>query len=356
MSRERLPPAQISDFRSRLLAWYDAHARDLPWRRTRDPYAVWVSEIMLQQTRVAAVLDHYARFLERFPSVVALALAPEEDVLSIWSGLGYYRRARMLHRAARVVAAEHRGAVPQTAAGLRTLPGIGEYTSAAIASISFREPVAVVDGNVERVLMRVAALPAKPGAALDASIRMLAAKLVAPERPGDFNQAMMELGAVVCLPRNPLCLECPVQRLCRTRGEHESAPRKKMIRRDVTYALITRARAAGLEVLLEQRPADLSLMPGMWELPEIADAAGRELEPLLTVRHAITTTNYVASILKAPAGSLELLRHRERAQMWVQSHMLSELPLTGLARKVLRRLRILPEAAVIRSSGSDAAD
>lgn len=346
MTRERLSPAQISDFRSRLLAWYDQHARDLPWRRTRDPYAVWVSEIMLQQTRVAAVLDHYARFLERFPSVVALALAPEDEVLSLWSGLGYYRRARMLHRAARTVAAEHQGSIPNTAAGLRALPGIGGYTSAAIASIAFSEPVAVVDGNVERVLTRVAELAPKAGAAsmsapMSAVIERLAARLVPSERPGDFNQAMMELGATTCLPRNPLCPECPVEPLCRTRGEHPTPPRKKMLRRDSAYALAVREMLASPELLLEQRPSTASLMPGMWELPEMESPAGSEL--LLTVRHAITNTNYTASVLRLAPQSTHLLLHQDRAHMWVRAEQLLDLPLTGLARKVLKRMRLLPE-------------
>src|SRR5450631_4129692 len=156
MAPEQLSTAKAASFRKRLLAWFDVHKRDLPWRRTDNPYKIWVSEIMLQQTRVAAVLDHYAEFLRRFPTVVGLANAPEPDVLAVWSGLGYYRRARMLHSGAKVVVSDHAGTLPRTSVGLRKLPGIGEYTSAAIASIAFGESVAAVDGNVERVLTRVA--------------------------------------------------------------------------------------------------------------------------------------------------------------------------------------------------------
>src|ERR1700728_1314562 len=181
-------PVAIRKFQWELLAWFDAHARDLPWRRTADPYRIWISEIMLQQTRVTAVLDYYSRFLSLFPTVFALALAKEPAVLAAWSGLGYYRRAKMMHRAAQVVVQEHHGALPTTAAELRKLPGIGEYTSSAIASIAFGEPVAVVDGNVERVLLRVFPEPekAKTPTAQTKWLRNRAAGLVDPERPGDF--------------------------------------------------------------------------------------------------------------------------------------------------------------------------
>src|SRR5271154_6317647 len=154
MNRSSFTPAQTREFRTNLLAWFDIHKRDLPWRRTRDPYAIWVSEIMLQQTRVAAVLEHYARWMARFPTVEALAMASEDDVLTVWSGLGYYRRARFLHRGAKKIVAEHEGSLPRSAAELRLLPGIGAYTAAAISSIAFGEAAAVVDGNVERVLLR----------------------------------------------------------------------------------------------------------------------------------------------------------------------------------------------------------
>src|SRR5271163_1899557 len=231
------PPAAIRKFQRELLAWYDTHARDLPWRQSADPYRIWVSEIMLQQTRVAAVLDYYARFLTLFPSVSALAQAEEPDVLAAWSGLGYYRRAKLMHKAAKVVVKDHHGAIPRTAEQLRKLPGIGEYTSSAIASIAFGEPVAVVDGNVERVLLRVFPEnlePAAPAAEMK-RCRERATTLLDTRRPGDFNQAMMELGATVCLPQRPLCLHCPVQSFCSTRGEHQAAPRKKMRAREIAY-------------------------------------------------------------------------------------------------------------------------
>ncbi|RRA47943.1 A/G-specific adenine glycosylase [Acidipila sp. EB88] len=365
-----------------LLRWFEEHKRDLPWRRTRDPYAIWVSEIMLQQTRVAAVLDHYARWMERFPSVAALAAAEEAEVLTLWSGLGYYRRARMLHRAAQVVAAEHGGVVPGTAAGLRALPGIGEYTSAAIASIAFEEAVAVVDGNVERVVTRLAGLveavfatvlvaehqgngvrtrdaaPLPKGAArasrgeaaagaaagrktegtaagLARAIRAGATALLVQGRAGDSNQAMMELGATVCLPRAPLCLHCPVQPWCRTRGEHMAEPRKKLVARSVAYALVVRGTDPVREVLLRQRPAGASLMAGMWELPELNEVP-LEGEVVLQVKHAITVTNYAVRVVRL-GQRLALAEER-----WVLGREVAGLPLTGLARKVLKRLGLWP--------------
>lgn len=326
-----------------LLAWFDEHKRDLPWRRTRDPYAIWVSEIMLQQTRVAAVLEHYARWMERFASVAALAAAQESEVLAMWSGLGYYRRARMLHRAAQVVVAEHAGALPRTSAELRRLPGIGAYTSAAIASIAFGECVAVVDGNVERIVTRILA-PArletsehveKRPAILAQSIRDGAEALLSAERPGDANQAMMELGATVCLPKAPLCLHCPVQPWCRTRGEHVALARKPLVAREAAYALAVRKN--GAELLLRQRPKDASLMAGMWELPELpAVPPGADI--VLRLRHAITVTNYAVSIVRTGSRALTPI---ERAR-WFPVAALPELPLTGLTRKVLRRLNLWP--------------
>ncbi|HEY0796258.1 MAG TPA: A/G-specific adenine glycosylase, partial [Acidisarcina sp.] len=249
------------DFRARSLAWFDAHARDLPWRRTLDPYAIWVSEIMLQQTRVAAVIDRYSAFLARFPTISTLAAATEAEVLTLWSGLGYYRRARMMHRAARVVVDQHAELLPSTAAALTLLPGIGSYTSAAIASIAFSEAVAVVDGNVNRVVMRLMGWgeDGTPAAAQEARIQQRATELLDATRPGDFNQAMMELGATICLPRAPLCLQCPVFDYCLTRGEHATTPRAAMRSEKITYALVRREhfkRGHGRQeqVLLEQRP------------------------------------------------------------------------------------------------------
>jgi A/G-specific adenine glycosylase len=338
------PPAAVRKFQRKLLAWYDTHARDLPWRQSADPYRIWVSEIMLQQTRVAAVLDYYARFLTLFPSVTALAQAEERDVLAAWSGLGYYRRAKLMHKAAKVVIMDHRGAIPRTAEELRKLPGIGEYTSSAIASIAFGEPVAVVDGNVERVLLRVFPDDEKPLTAASQIkwLRNRAADVLDTQRPGDFNQAMMELGATVCLPQRPLCLHCPVQQFCTTRGEHQAAPPKKMRNRSIAYALLRRHRAGAVQVMLEQRSTSASLMPGMWELPEVAmlDTDTERVE--LTVRHSITITNYQVRVLRFAEQEASLrFPLGENMRQWTASSELSTLPLTGLTRKVLQRLQIM---------------
>ena len=315
--RQQIP----SDFRVRLLAWYDAHARDLPWRKSRDPYRVWLSEIMLQQTRVAAVIEHYHEFLRRFPTVQKLAAARESSVLAAWSGLGYYRRARMLHAAAKVIARELHGKFPHTAEGWRELPGVGRYTAAAIASIAFDEPVAVVDGNVERVLQRL------EGRRLSGSRAWQVAEgLLDRTRPGDFNQAMMELGATVCMPRAPTCLTCPIVEMCATRGELDGvAQPSRQKKREIHYALNCR----DSQVLLVRRPARASLMPGMWELPEI-EAPVDHAKPTFTVKHSITTTDYTVRVWNAaPINGT-------RGE-WIPVSGLARLPLTGLARKILRR-------------------
>src|SRR5579883_242572 len=326
---ETIAPAQQRQFRHSLLAWFDAHARDLPWRRTDDPYAIWVSEIMLQQTRVNAVLDHYARFLARFPTVKALAQAEEPEVLAVWSGLGYYRRARMLLKAAKVVADELAGAIPKSAEELKKLPGIGAYTSAAIASIAFGEPVAAVDGNVERVVMRLTANG-------NGAVSETAQELLDRSCPGNFNQAMMELGATVCLPKNPLCLQCVVQKLCRTRGEHPVAPKKAALRKHVCYAFVKR----GEEVLLEQRPHDASLMAGMWELPQLNGTVPEKDRLLMSTTHSITVTNYSVDVFHLSADELYMLPE-DHTRRWTKTDALPETPLTGLARKILKRLGML---------------
>lgn len=202
--------------RTALLGWYRRHRRDLPWRRTRDPYAILVSEFMLQQTRVAVVADRWRRFLDRFPTVEALAAAPEDDVLALWSGLGYYRRARNLQAAARTVRERHGGRLPADPAALRELPGVGAYTAAAVASIAFDRPAALVDGNVARVLARWFRLRGDPrDGATARRLQRLATELVPRDgTAGEWNQALMELGALVCVPRGPRCAECPVVAWC----------------------------------------------------------------------------------------------------------------------------------------------
>jgi A/G-specific adenine glycosylase len=302
---------------------------------------------MLQQTRVAVVVDRYRAFLERFPTLETLALAPEEEVLALWSGLGYYRRARMLHKAAQFVASQLNGVLPGSSAELRSLPGIGAYTAAAIASIAFGETVAVVDGNVERVLCRLTGWEAgRPGeAALRRRIESLADRLVDPVNPGDFNQAMMELGATVCLPRNPQCLLCPLAAGCKTRGEHKTAPRPRMLSREVGYALAVRtgkqAGNASREVLLEQRPLSQTVMPGLWELPVLRDPHIPDLELRLAVRHAIMQVNYYVRIRTVFEDDADAMTVTGGERRWVPLGEASGMALTGLARKVLTRAHLL---------------
>jgi A/G-specific adenine glycosylase len=319
------PASDERQFRKRILAWYDRHRRNLPWRANRDPYRVWLSEIMLQQTRVAAVIEHYQEFLRRFPTVKKLAAAREAGVLAAWSGLGYYRRARMMHAAAKAVAREYKGKFPTTAEAWLALPGVGRYTAAAIASIAFDEPAAAVDGNVERVLQRVSGKRVAGETLWQAADHLLDAK-----RPGDFNQAMMELGALVCTPRAPACLTCPVVELCVTRGE--MAPRAKPERqkkREIHYALDRRDG----EVFLIRRPPDASLMPGMWELPELPGTKGRS-NPSFTLRHSITVTDYTVRVWHATAPS-------GVEGKWIPQKRMGQVALTGLAQKILKKVEVL---------------
>jgi len=378
------------ELRSQLLTWYRANQRSLPWRATRDPYAIWVSEIMLQQTRASVVAEHYRSFMERFPTLSSLAEAADQDVLAQWSGLGYYNRARFLHKAARFVVNELKGELPKTAVELRTLPGIGVYTAAAIASIAHGEPVAVVDGNVERVLARLVGLELTGKSAQRRQIEVLANFFVDIESPGDFNQAMMELGATVCLPRNPSCALCPIVTHCLIRGEHTSPPRPRMTSKEVGYALVTRLRyepvqrvegngdalseatdeaigeamelkqakppkpsrrkkpAASLdtflhrEILLEQRPETQTVMPGLWELPSLIRSSVPDEELQMALRHAIMQVNYYVHIRSVLEPEVDSLTVNGGERRWVRVGELSTMALTGLARKVLKRAHLIP--------------
>jgi len=291
-----------------LLHWYDRHARDLPWRigpaaRRRgerpDPYRVWLSEVMLQQTTVAAVQGYYRRFTDRWPDVAALAAAEDAEVMAEWAGLGYYARARNLLKCARAVVADHGGRFPETADGLRTLPGIGPYTAAAVAAIAFDEAATVVDGNVERVVARLHAVET-PLPAAKPDLTRLAAALTPTRRPGCFAQAMMDLGATVCTPKSPACGICPLIHACRARTEGIAAdlPRKapkaaKPVRQGIAYV----ARRADGAWLVETRP-ETGLLGGMLGFPttDWAEAAPAEAPPLAAdwtdpgaeVRHTFT--------------------------------------------------------------------
>lgn len=314
-----LHPRTSVRFREKLLLWYDHAQRKLPWRGETDPYRVLVSEVMLQQTRVAVVIERYRAFLKQFPTAQRLARAREDSVLAAWSGLGYYRRARSLHAAAKE--AVRNGGFPATASALTQLPGIGRYTAAAVASIAFGEPVAVVDGNVKRVLDRLTGRELS-----EADYWETAQALLAKQRPGDFNQAMMELGAMICLAGQPRCRECPVLQLCVSRGptaRKAEKPRKKAM---LNYVLF----ANNSSVYLQQRTPDASLMPGMWELP-LTGSVTKGRKPLLRLKHSITVTDYQVNVYAAG-------KRIPRAGRWVPVKSAGRLPLTGLARKILRKI------------------
>ena len=255
-------------FRSRLLAWFDEHARDLPWRRDPSPYETLVSEVMLQQTRVETVIPYYERWLARFPDLRALADAPEDDVLRAWEGLGYYSRARNLHGAARAVRERFAGELPSSYDALRELRGVGDYTAGAVASIAFGEAQPAVDGNVKRVLARLFDLEdPRP-----ADVRARAAALVDPERPGDFNQALMELGATICTPRSPACDDCPVEPHClaRARGTVALRPAPRKRAAVPSFDLLTIVAIDERDRVLLRRRPPTGLLANLWEFPSIA--------------------------------------------------------------------------------------
>lgn len=269
------PPPDIHPLTHMLLTWYAAHRRDLPWRRTDDPYLIWVSEVMLQQTQVVTVIPYYERFTARFPTIYDLAAADLDEVLSLWQGLGYYARAHNLHAAARIVCAEYGGRVPDDAIAFRALPGIGEYMVAAVLSIAYGHDLAAIDGNVVRVLCRLFDYEGDPTRAEGRrTLRRYADELLPPGRAGDYNQAMMEHGAVTCVPRGPLCSDCPIASFClaRERGVQEQRPvpraRRRVPHRHLVAALCERE---GRLLLVRRRPK--GLLGGLWELPtgEVGD-------------------------------------------------------------------------------------
>jgi A/G-specific adenine glycosylase len=347
--------------RGALLAWYRAQRRDLPWRRTRDPWAIWVSETMLQQTRVEAVIPYWERFLARFPHPGALADADLDDLLGLWSGLGYYTRARNLKRAAEQVVARFAGRVPDDLDALRSLPGVGRYTAGAVASIAYDRPAAIVDGNVARVLARVLGLR-EPIESAPVSARLWeeAEALAAGEAPGDLNQALMELGALVCVPRAPRCDACPVSRECdaRAAGDADALPRRAPKRpRKQVHAVAALVRRSG-RALAVRRPAH-GLLGGLWELPggEVASAraAGPDaLAAILRERLGLAVTAV------EPAGRLEVeFTHRRLrlrlfrcaaepgrvrraawdAHRWVSDVELDALPLGTVGKRALATAR-----------------
>lgn len=331
----------------RLLAWYRRHGRDLPWRRTKDPYRIWVSEIMLQQTRVEAVIPYYERFLDRFPSVAALARAAEADVLERWAGLGYYRRARQLQAAARQIVERYGGVFPSDHAAIRDLPGIGDYTSAAIAGIAFGLPHAALDGNVMRVMARLGndgrdISQAKTRKALQSAAQRWIEALPASDY-ADFNQATIELGATVCTARSPACLVCPLASDClaRREGTQGRLPYKGARQRVEKLAMVVAIVEKRGSFLMRQRPAFEEIMPGFWELPQYAgirleDASLEDLgiglqEKIGEFKHAITFRSYHGHVYLGA-----LIGERPQEYRWINRNRLDSLPLTTITKKALR--------------------
>jgi A/G-specific adenine glycosylase len=337
-----------SDLRRALLAWYDTHARDLPWRRTRDPYAIWVSEVMLQQTRVDTVVPYYERFLARFPDVHTLAEAPEDDVLSHWSGLGYYRRARLLHAGAKKVREAHQGVVPKDPGARRKLPGIGRYTAGAIGSIAYDLPEPIVDGNVARVLSRLLVIDTPLGdKRTEAVLWEEASRLADGERPGALNQALMELGATVCTPSSPRCDACPVQVWCKARaeGRQERLPIAAPKKAPKAVALVALA-ARDEDGAWWLTRGEGSLFGGLWS-PPMWEGKGRASAHELSEAHGLAgelsarRRTLVKHVLTHRALSIEVYalgaaRGTERdALRRVSASSLPTLGISTLTRKIL---------------------
>ena len=320
-------------FRRTLLNWYAERRRDLPWRESVDFYRVWLSETMLQQTRVEAVIPYYQRFLLRFPTVHALAQATEESVLAEWSGLGYYSRARNMHTAARQMAAE---GTPASYEQVRALPGVGPYTAGAVASIALALPHAAVDGNVMRVLSRLLADGAEI-AAPPTRLRFtaIAEELVDRRRPGDFNQALMELGATVCVPRNPICGSCPVVKFCTARaaGLEQQLPVKKTraATREVRLHLVVLERAGS--VFLVQRTAAERRLAGFWELPAKESLPRVKAREKASFTHQIVNDRFRITVWSARTEQLPEGR-------WIPIAELNTLPVSTTAKKALQALGI----------------
>ena len=351
---DRAAPVDPARLRRRLLAWYDRHGRDLPWRRRPTPYRIWISEVMLVQTQVDVMLPYYRRFLRRFPSCRALARADLDAVLRLWAGLGYYARARHLHAAARLVWTRRRGRLPRDVEGLRALPGIGPYMAAAIASMAFGVPVPAIDGNVRRVITRLHDLDQPTPRTLEAH----AAPLVRGRRPGDVNQALMDLAAGICGPRRPRCPDCPLVRACRAHRRGTAAQRPGRLpaparpHHDVAVGWIRRRG----RLLLVRRPAE-GLLGGLWELPGarrddgeslpatvrrgVQDRVGLAVTPggvLLALDHGYSHFRITLHVLDCPAPRGRAARRGCADLAWVAPAELDAHPLSAVHRRAVAAL------------------
>jgi A/G-specific adenine glycosylase len=350
----KIPGKQVPDFRRHLLAWFAARKRDLPWRRTSDPYRIWISEIMLQQTRVAAVIPYYKQFVAKFPSVRALARARTETVLGRWAGLGYYSRARNLHRAAKEILALHGGRFPRDYEATLALPGIGRYTAAAVLSIAYGQPLAVLDGNVARVLARIGAVQGDLRApAVWRELETTAQNLLAVQAAGDWNQAMMELGAMVCTPKSPRCELCPVAKWCRARklGIADQLPAKRIKRatHHVTLAAAVILDSRGQTLLVRHNNGDGALFSRMWQFPAVETTGNAAAEltrylhtnfeftldgnftPLKASRHFVTFRNIRLEPFMIRVARLPRIKGARTATLG----RLGNLPISNATRKIV---------------------
>ncbi len=344
-----MSPAHFVAIRRRIVGWYQKHSRDLPWRRTSDPYAIWISETMLQQTQVSTVLSYYDRFMKAFPSVRALHRAPIDKVLAHWSGLGYYRRAENLKRSARILIARHRGLLPDDYHTLRALPGVGEYTAGALLSIAFCRRYPAVDGNARRVLARVFSL------SREKSIHDTARKLLPRSNAGRFNQGLMELGSLLCTPRQPRCAECPLEKLCAARlSGHRATPRPakkipKVFRVTWPMAIVRRDG----KLLLRRRQTG-GMLGRLWELPggekhkrsPVGKFFAAQLPGLILasvharhlgeIAHSITRRRIRAPIFLIDVASMAELRPNGKQWRWVTPAALARYPTSSMTRKALQ--------------------
>lgn len=351
----------MNEIAAKLLRWYSKHARPLPWRLDNDPYHVWVSEIMLQQTRVETVIPYYRRWMERFPTLASLARADQQEVLKVWEGLGYYSRARNLHRAARLIMRDHQGIIPETAPELMRLPGIGRSTAGAIASISFHRDEPILDGNVKRVLARLLNFE-KPvnEPASQKELWQKADAFLPRGRAGLFNQALMELGETICLPRNPLCPQCPLKKVCVSleQGLQNQRPLRKVKpgipHYEVTAAVIRRNE----KILLTRRPEG-KLLAGMWEFPGGKLEAGenliaglqRELREELNIRvevkdcigiypHGYTHFTVRVHAFECRITCGRLLPREGQALVWLSPHEFEDFPMGKVDRLIARQVAL----------------
>lgn len=339
--------------------WYLANHRDLPWRRTRDPYAIWVSEVMLQQTQVKTVLPYYKRFLFQFPTVRHLADAPLQTVLKHWEGLGYYSRARNLRRAAGMVASEMKGQIPRDWQTIRRLPGVGDYIAAAVLSIAFGQPYAVVDGNVKRVLARLFLIDTPVNqASAHRQFQTAAQQLLPDQAPGDHNQAVMELGALVCAPRKPACDRCPLTRYCRAAATRQTDRYPRRVKKATTpeHLVVSAVIVKNGRLLLTRRPTE-GLLGGLWEFPGgrsdptedlmamcagiVRSVTGLEVKVLgriTSVRHAYSHFKIRMPVFHCRWQSGRVRLCGPEAFRWVHPDRVADFPLHGAARKILPHL------------------